>query len=378
MGHWEDLRRQARAQRALVLAEAGGDPSAVALLAAADRLTGLQRVGLPGSDPLLDGGEAALDLEWEQIWFNRDIEPLLAMFYQAHEYAHYWIHREHTACSESDLDPEAVEEPVPLGVQRIEGYSPEERREREANVYAREFLLPTGALRDWYVADGLNATAIAARVGLSESVVLQQLARALLTPELAEADTSADVVQEERPLDPSQGEAAHAPRGPLLIEAGPGTGKTRTLVGRVEFLLARGVPPTSILALTFSNRAAEEMRARVARAEREAAPRVWIGTFHAFGLELLRKYGARIGLPRRPDVLDPADAVALLERVLSDLELDHYQNLYEPTTYLRDIVAAISRAKDELVGPDEYTALAERMRDTATNPDQTEAAEKAL
>ncbi|MCC6630137.1 MAG: UvrD-helicase domain-containing protein [Chloroflexi bacterium] len=378
MGHWDDLRRQARARRVAVLAEAGGDPSAVALLAAADRLTGYGRVGVPGGDPLLDGGQAVLDPDMEVIWFNRDVAPGLALFYQAHEYAHFWLHHEHTACRAADLDPEAVEEPVQLGVQRVEGYGPEERREREANVFAREFLLPADLLRAWYAAEGLDATAIAARVGLPEGMVLRQLATALLTPELAEEGAAPGEAAPERPLDRSQVAAAHAPRGPLLLEAGPGTGKTATLIGRVVFLLQQGAPPSAILALTFSNRAAEEMRARVARTEPEAAPRIWMGTFHAFGLELLRKYGARLGLPPRPDVLDPADAVALLERALPELGLDHYQNLYEPTTYLRDILSAISRAKDELVGPDEYAALAERMRADATDATQVEAAEKAL
>jgi len=379
MSHWDDLRKQARAYRAAALAEAGGEVSATALLAAADRLTGFERIGLPGGDTLLDGGEAALDLDYERIWFNRDVDPRLADFYQAHEYAHLWLHREQSACREPDLDTEAIEEPVPLGVQRVEGYGPEERREREANVFAREFLLPTDELRDWYVTEGLDTTAIADRVGLPNGMVLHHLARALLTPEIAAGSfIMSDAATPERPLDPSQEEAAHASRGPLLLEAGPGTGKTRTLVGRIVFLLQRGVPPSAILALTFSNRAAEEMRERVARAEPVAAPLIWMGTFHAFGLELLRKYGIRLGLPPRPNVLDPADAVALLERVLTNLELEHYQNLYEPTIHLRDILSAISRAKDELIDPADYTALAERMRANATSETEIEAAEKAL
>ena len=115
------------------------------------------------------------------------------------------------------------------------------------------------------------------------------------------------------------------------------------------FLLEQGVLPTAILALTFSNRAAEEMRSRVAEAKPEDASRIWIGTFHAFGLELLHRYGAHLGLPARVSVLDPSDSIALLEGMLSDLKLDHYQNLYDPALYLRDIMAAISRAKDELV-----------------------------
>ena len=165
--------------------------------------------------------------------------------------------------SNSTLIPEAIEEPLPVGVNRVEGYGPEELREREANVFAREFLLPTDVLREWHEVDNLRASDIADRLGLPEGMVLHQMARALLTPDLPQTQASLGDT-DERPLDPSQEEAAHAPRGPLLLEAGPGTGKTRTLVGRIIFLLRQNVPPSAILALTFSNRAAEEMRSRVA------------------------------------------------------------------------------------------------------------------
>lgn len=382
MSHWDDLRRRAQSRHAAAFAEAGGNPGADALLAAADRLTGFERVGVPSSDVLLDGGDGALDPDMSLILYNSDVSVQHTRVVQAHEYGHLWLHGEQTACYEPDIDGEAFEEPLPLGVQRVEGYGPEERREQEANVFAREFLLPTNVLRVLFENEGQNATEIAAKVGLPEGMVWQQLARALLTPKITRV-TENDSPTEgetafERPLDPSQAEAAHAARGPLLLEAGPGTGKTWTLVGRIEYLIERKAPPGAILALTFSNRAAAEMRERVARSQPETAPRIWMGTFHAFGLELLRRYGTRLGLPPRPDVLDPADAVALLEQALPDLELDRYQNLYEPTRYLRDILSAISRAKDELVGPDDYTALAERMRVAAGNEADVEAAEKAL
>ena len=116
----------------------------------------------------------------------------------------------------------------------------------------------------------------------------------------------------------------------------------------------------------------------MADANPEDASRIWIGTFHAFGLELLRKYGTHLGLPSRISVLDPSDSITLLERKLSDLNLDHYQNLYDPALYLRDILAAISRAKDELVGSEEYAALGERMLEKAITSDEMEAAEKAV
>ena len=91
-------------------------------------------------------------------------------------------------------------------------------------------------------------------------------------------------------LDASQKAAAEAEAGPHLIEAGPGTGKTQTLIARIEWLLERGVEPTSILVLTFSNKAAEELRERVAASAPDAAPAIWAGTFHAFGLDILRKF----------------------------------------------------------------------------------------
>ncbi len=376
MSHWDEIRRRARAQRAAVLREAGGDLSSESLLAAADRLTGYERIGRPTGDSLLDGAEATLDHDMERVWFDRDVEPSLARFYQAHEYAHLWLHPERGSEREFDLDPEAVEEPLPVGVSRVEGYGPEELREREANVFGREFLLPTDVLREWYEADKPSASKVAEQLGLPERLVLHQMVRAMLTPEISPTQKTPGETSDQ-PLDPSQEEAAHAPRGPLLLEAGPGTGKTRTLVGRIIFLLEQKMPASTILALTFSNRAAEEMRSRVADANPEDAARIWIGTFHAFGLELLRKYGSYIGLPARPRVLDPSDSIALLERLLPELNLNHYQNLYDPTVHLRDILAAISRAKDELVGPEEYAALAESMLNLATTPDEVVEAEKA-
>ncbi len=377
MSHWDEIRRRARTQRASAIREAEGDPLAESLLAAAERLTGFERIGLPAGDSLLDGADATLDHGMKRVWFNREVEPRLARFYQAHEFAHLWLHPEREDQPEFNLDPEAVEEPFPVGVSRVEGYGPEELREREANVFAREFLLPTDVLRAWHETDKVGAGSIAEKLGLPKGLVLHQMARALLTPEISPRDVPPSETNE-HPLDPSQKDAAHAPRGPLLLEAGPGTGKTRTLVGRIVFLLEQGVPPTAILALTFSNRAAEEMRSRVAEARPADASRIWIGTFHAFGLELLRRYGVHLGLPARVSVLDPSDSIALLEGMLSDLKLDHYQNLYDPALYLRDIMAAISRAKDELVGPGEYATLCESMLAQAATSDEMEAAEKAV
>ena len=376
MDHWEQIRSQARTQHARICTSACGEVTAQALLEAAARITGIQMVPVHAGDSLLDGGEAVLDREIGVIWFNADIEPELARFYIAHEYAHYWLHDISAICGQTDVDALVGDAPLPSGAQLVEGYSPEERREREANAYAREFLLPTDLLCQWYLSDELGATEIAARVGVLEVMVLNQLARLLLVPALCDENQVGSV--DSLLLDSSQQEAAYAERGPLLVEAGPGTGKTRTLIGRIAFLLEMGVNPTLILALTFSNKAAEEMRTRIGQVVPEAAQRLWMGTFHAFGLELLRKFGASLGLPPRPQVLEPIDAFFALERLLPSLQLDYYQDHYEPTRFLRDLLDAISRAKDELVGPATYLALAQQMRENATNEREREAAEKAL
>jgi DNA helicase II / ATP-dependent DNA helicase PcrA len=360
-----------------VLAETGGDERAYALLAAADRLTGITRVGLPHGDSLLDGAQSSLDQEAGYIWYDAEIDASLALFCQAHEYAHLWLHGKDTACDDSDVDPNADEDDIPMGVQRVEAYGPSERQEREANVFAREFLLPLDLVREWYVVRGQRVSTIVQRTGLSESIVLHQLARGVLVPE-ADPSRRAAFPSAEFQLDPSQEAAAHAPRGPVLVDAGPGTGKTRTLCGRVVHLLNARVPPRAILALTFSNRAAEEMRERVAQVRPDAALQIWMSTFHAYGLELLRKYGSRLGLSPTPEVLDPSDAVLLLESRLAELDLVHYQYLPDPTLNLRHIVNAISRAKDELVGPAEYGRFGEEMASTATSDEEREAAAKVL
>jgi superfamily I DNA/RNA helicase len=166
--------------------------------------------------------------------------------------------------------------------------------------------------------------------------------------------------------------------GPLLLDAGPGTGKTRTLVSRIEHLLAGGAGPTEFLALTFSNRAAEEMRERLSAANSEAAIQMWVGTFHAFGLELLKKWPSGLGRKAPLKVLDQTGSLALLEANLENLALVHYQNLYEPAYELAPVLRAISRCKDELVSPSDYARAASEVKAAAATDEDHEAADKML
>jgi ATP-dependent exoDNAse (exonuclease V) beta subunit len=134
--------------------------------------------------------------------------------------------------------------------------------------------------------------------------------------------------------------------------------------------------PRRILLLTFSNRAAGEMAERIAEKRPQQAAALCIGTFHSFGLDILRRFNDRCGLPTDPRLMDRTEAVELLEIEFPRLGLKHYRNLYDPSQTVADILTAVSRAKDEVVGPQAYLALAQTMRAAATDPAATEAAEK--
>ena len=376
MEGFDTVRVLARSTHAEACAHADGEKSAMALLDGATAITSIHRQAVPDDDPVLCRAEAILDPSVSAIFFKQGVSPEEAAFYQAHEFGHHFLDSATGACSTSDIDAMMPEERIPLGIQRVEGYGPRERRECQANVFAREFLLPCGEARRLFSEERISATEIAKRLGIPIGLVHQQLAQALLVPEIDASPASSNKVPT---LDASQKAAAEAEAGPHLIEAGPGTGKTRTLIARIDWLLNRGVDPSSILALTFSNKAAEELRERVAVSAPNAAPAIWAGTFHAFGLEVLRKFGCRLGLDTDVRIADPGDALLLLEERLPSLPLKHYLQLYEPAFALRDILSAISRAKDELIGPDKYREYGEKMLAVAgSDADAVERAEKVI
>jgi len=150
-------------------------------------------------------------------------------------------------------------------------------------------------------------------------------------------------------LNEQQREAVEYGDGPLLIFAGAGSGKTRVLTHRAAYLIeARGVPPANILAVTFTNKAAEEMRGRLRRLLGRRHWEMWIGTFHAICARLLRADGERVGVPSKFAVFDESDQLALMKECLRDLSLDLEQ--YPPARILSDI----SHAKNELIGPRDY------------------------
>ncbi|WP_376795576.1 UvrD-helicase domain-containing protein [Thermogemmatispora sp.] len=301
-------------------------------------------------------------------------------------------------------DGESIEELLGPG----QSYSPRSQRELAANFFAAELLMPLEEVRTLYLEQRLSPAQLANRFAVSQAAMLNRLAGLLkeYSPAMEMQEQSdRPAAQPEHSIDRAAGsgpasmpggtsqrydefqQAAIAAATPALVIAGPGSGKTSTLIGRAEYLIrACGVAPRSILALTFSRKAAEEMQERLGRALGLSAAGPGggfkelptVSTFHAFCAELLRQYSELAGL--RPDftLVDDAEGYFLLRRLAPRLPLRYYHHLRQPTLYFPDILKAISRAKDELVTPERYRQLAERMLEQAQTFEERERGERAL
>ncbi len=150
--------------------------------------------------------------------------------------------------------------------------------------------------------------------------------------------------------------------GPLLVVAGAGTGKTAVITRRIAWLIAtKRAAPSEILALTFTDKAAEEMQVRVDQLVPYGYTDTAISTFHAFGDRVIRDWALELGLPTDARVLTRPEAVIFLREHLFELGLDEYRPLGDPTRFLGSLATLFSRAKDEDVSPAAYAAHAERL-----------------
>ena len=277
-------------------------------------------------------------------------------FLVAHEIGHSEL-GDAAAATVSDVEPTRAAEPSPVGIDRVVDYGRRQRREVQMDLFARELLLPRPLMRRMHLEDGLTASQIAERMKAPFDVVAQQLVDALLLPVIEPQES----VHREASLNSEQATAAAHRGTAYLLEAGPGTGKTQTLTERVVQLLDDGVDPRKILVLTYSNKAASEMSERISLKRPKEAAAMWMGTFHAFGLDIIRRFNTELGLSDNPRMMDRVEAIELLEVEFPKLSLTHYVDLYDPTRMIGDILAAVSRAKDEVVGPTRYGELAQGM-----------------
>ena len=186
-------------------------------------------------------------------------------------------------------------------------------------------------------------------------------------------------------LDPDQLRAVTHGEGPLLVVAGAGTGKTQVITRRIAWLIAsHRARPSEILALTFTDKAADEMAVRVDQLVPYGYTDTAIATFHAFGDRLIREHALELGLPPDLRVLSRAETVVFMREHLFEFDLDAYRPLGDPTRFLSALAALFSRCKDEDITPATYAghaarvaaealALEEAVRSGEVAPDAAEA-----
>ena len=157
-------------------------------------------------------------------------------------------------------------------------------------------------------------------------------------------------------LNESQREAVVYTDGPQLVIAGAGSGKTRVLTFKIAYLLQQGLKPWNILALTFTNKAANEMKARIGNlVGHEGAKHLFMGTFHSIFSRILRVEAPRIGFSSNFTIYDETDSRSLIKTICKEMQLD--DKVYKPAT----VHARISMAKNHFILPDAYAANAELM-----------------
>ncbi|MBD1426625.1 ATP-dependent helicase [Sphingobacterium arenae] len=149
-------------------------------------------------------------------------------------------------------------------------------------------------------------------------------------------------------LNPSQRAAVEQTEGPVMIVAGAGSGKTRVITYRVAHLIRKGVDPFNILVLTFTNKAAKEMRERIMRVVGQEAKNIWMGTFHSVFARILRVEAELIGYPKNFTIYDTDDTKSLIRAILKEMNLD--DKLYNAN----HVYGRISSAKNNLISPQEY------------------------
>lgn len=308
-------------------------------------------------DPMLtDGQLGEFNRDLMRISLKPNLSKELWAFTLGHEVGHAVLgSRAAMVDDDKTIDEESGISLPDNGI--LPSYDPGSREELLANLFAAELLAPSWKVNQLIAEDpNWSVEQLAARFGISRKAMVSQISSSVLTPdyELEEKSPNAQVVE----LDPKQQEAITA-KTPTLVVAGPGAGKTKVLVEKFVSLVQQGFEPSRILALTFSNKAAGEMVERIANRLGEGTESLSVSTFHSFGLETLKLYGPHLGYEKPPVLLAPAEVFELLRENLPQIPLGLFEDLRKPTRSLKELMDAVSRAKDELRSAKEYLEIAE-------------------
>ena len=328
----------------------------------------------------IDGNEAELSIPERLISYDErlDANPTKRLLAIAHELGHLALHHSRLTDPLSRVDPLLPALYLGTGAPALARYNRRAREEAQANAFANEFLCPSDEIfKEWLLDTTATSKTLAAARGLSEDFIRVQLVGGLYDRAY---ENTLEVEGEPRPVlddDETQIEAATYMGSPALVNAGPGTGKTATLVMRIEHLRrVRTARPSQMLVLTFSNEAADELRERIEdEFDAETAEEMEITTFHSFGYSFLLTEGHRIGLSEDITVLDEARQEEFLTNLLGKVDCDSIIDLKHPEETARYALRQICRLKERRVGPDKLKEELEKWRDD--EPEQKAAQVKA-
>jgi superfamily I DNA/RNA helicase len=306
----------------------------------------------------IDDSHAEVHPDQNSLLYDRRLleKPDEMLYYIAHELGHLELH---SRLSEPESKPDPVYGSIynNSGPNSLTRYNPRSQEEAEANAFAAEFLCPSDEAFHLWRSDSIIDTAeLAKRMGAPVFVVRAQLAEALYQYTYTSGPGNSQTPKREFKCDESQESAATFIRRPVLVDAGPGTGKTATLVRRVQFLLEDlKASPESLLVLTFSNDAAAELEERVAaRFGKALAARIKISTFHGFGLSVLQLHGQFQNVDANACVLDEAGQVELATSVIGKVSCHKILKLSRPHDTVQEVVRHIEFLKDRLCTPDMF------------------------
>jgi DNA helicase-2/ATP-dependent DNA helicase PcrA len=327
----------------------------------------------------MDGSVGEVKPDSGILKYDRTLSPSDTLAVFAHELGHLALHKRLTDRSVPP-DPVLGSAYADAGPGAVARYSPRAMEEAQATAFATEFLCPSEELFvTWRASPASSSASLAADFGAPIRTVQAQLAHALHEFALG-TGTTASGTSREIALTPSQREAANCTGRPVLVDAGPGTGKTATLIGRIKILLeAHSARPEQMLVLTFSNEAAQELHGRIQLAfGAAAADEMTIATFHGFGMSFLHHHGHHVGYETDFAVMDDGAQVELVSSTLGRTPCLRLLTLRDPQDTVEAIVEHINFCKHRLLGVEHLAQALDKWEPTPEEVDSHVIAEEFL
>jgi len=322
-------------------------------------------------DGFLKGSRGEIVPAEKCLYYDRQLSEDTEQLFEvvAHEFAHLVLHHQQFTAAAPDLIRGSAF--LNSGAPALSRYSPRSEQEAEASAFAAEFICPAGELfTRWRTEPTTSAARLAADFRATPSLIRQQLAEGLYDHVVGGAATHTSQSAQQTPT-PEQERAATVHDTPVLVDAGPGTGKTKTLIRRAQYLVQeRNVSPENILVLTFSNEAAAELQERIqASLGSETSARLLTLTFHGFGMVLLHRLGHHVELNVDFSIIDEICQEELISEILGRVDCEPLLDIKQPERTAAEVAGTIAYLKDRLVGPTELQHAVELWKSKADEQD---------